>query len=130
MLIHLEHCRSIPDTYRRYSLPEHLRAHVDYITPGVKHQVYKRSISKRDDSTPPGGISNLITIPGPVTSGPSVNIDVKTIPKNCSSFAVSTDCIRALYELPALNPNRSVPATNSLGKLIFGDCMKCIADTV
>lgn len=44
-----------------------------------------------------------------------MNIDVKTIPKNCSSFAVSTDCIRSLYELPALNPNRSVPSTNTLG---------------
>jgi hypothetical protein len=91
----------------RYSLPEHIRQHVDYVTPGVKHHVYKRA-----ESTAIGGISNLQT--APIVSPLGV-IDVKTVPVNCSSYVVSADCIRALYQMPDLNPNRTIPSTNSLG---------------
>jgi len=101
-------------TSYRYWLPEHITPHIDYITPGVKHGVYKRTesqILKREIH------SNAIVAPPvqPIPAGPDVDINVKTIPQNCSSYVVDGDCIRALYNMPAQNNNRKVSSTNALG---------------
>jgi hypothetical protein len=51
--------------------------------------------------------------PGPGT--PDVSIDVKVVPLNCSSYVVDGDCIRALYNMPAMNVNRKINSNNALG---------------
>ena len=104
----------------RYWLPEHITPHIDYITPGVKHGVYKRTesqISKREIQ------SNAIVAPPvqPIPAGPDVDINVKTVPQNCSSYVVDGDCIRALYNMPAQNNNRKVSSTNALGMFLLLD---------
>lgn len=93
-------------------MPEHIGAHIDYITPGVKHGIYKRrnvELQKRSMR------SNAIGPPPVGPGNPEVGIDVKTVPINCSSYVIDGDCIRALYNLPALNPTRKVSSSNALG---------------
>lgn len=94
-------------------MPEHITPHIDYVTPGVKHGVYKRAqteLTKREI------ISNAIAPPPPPTpEGPEIDIDVKVVPLNCSSYVVDGDCIRGLYNLPAQNSARKVNSNNALG---------------
>jgi hypothetical protein len=98
-------------------LPEHIRKHIDYVSPAVKHGVYKRQLSRlaKRDSPRSNFIVAPIVAPPSLPEGPDVSIDVKVVPLNCSSYVIDGDCIRALYNLPAQNNNRKVSPTNALG---------------
>jgi len=105
-------------TITRYYLPEHIQEHIDYITPGVKHQIYRRQGStatkqKRNMLAYPGAEANIL--PDLSSAGPDVSIDAKTIPLNCSSYVIDGDCIRALYGLPAIDVNKKINPNNALG---------------
>lgn len=98
-------------TLRRYYLPEEIAEHIDYVTPAVKHQIYKREGVKRLRKR------NELYYPQPAefNIAPAVSIDVKSVPKNCSHTNVNADCIRAMYGLPDINVNKKVDPSNALG---------------
>ena len=93
---------------RRYYLPEHIREHVDYITPGVKDHVYKGAGSGSSKRS-------LRSALGRAPPGPPVKVDAKTIPLNCSNYVIDADCIRGLYNLPAQDITRKISTTNAIG---------------
>lgn len=104
-----------------YYLPEHIKDHIDYITPGVKHQIFKRELlepSKKKRSLE----KRLAPIPAPDSAeglAMGFHIDAKTpkpINPNCSHTTVNADCVRSLYQLGPINVNKKVDPRNVLGQ--------------
>jgi len=108
-------------TVNRYYLPEHIQHHIDYITPGVKHQIFKRSIttgSKQKRNMLVAPESEAIMLPHQditFDADVGVAVDAKVIPLNCSNYVVDGDCIRAMYGLPDIDVNKKVNPNNALG---------------
>ena len=44
-----------------------------------------------------------------------VDIDLKTIPLNCSNYVINGDCIRSLYGTPEIDVNKKISPVNALG---------------
>lgn len=102
-------------TLHSYHLPEHISEHIDYITPGVKHQLYKRQgptaknrLSKRKQRRP---VHSILEAPSQI----NVAIDAKTIPINCSNYVINSDCIRSMYGVPDMNVDKKISGVNALG---------------
>jgi len=105
-----------------YSLPDHIRPHVDLITPGVKSSpILKKRIEKR--GSPPWG-----SRPGkkPLHSGPDsqgpwqMPPGAQQLPPDLQDCGrnITPTCIRALYDIPRAYLSDSV---NSLGVFETGD---------
>ncbi|CZR58662.1 related to serine protease [Phialocephala subalpina] len=102
-----------------YYLPDHIRPHVDYITPGVKlSATLKKSKTKRS-STPhhkPGPFKKL---PGhfshwvPPTAAGTLPADLQDCGRN-----ITPTCLKALYQIPNATIKDSV---NQLGLYESGD---------
>lgn len=108
-----ETTKNLPLTQCSYYLPEHVASHVDYITPGVKHQDYKRSISQKKKLAKRGGGR---PIQAPVVAPASVIGDVDVVTNvNCSNYVIDPACLRQLYGLPDLNADKKVNPTNAMG---------------
>lgn len=96
----------------RYYLPENIRNHIDYITPGVKDHVFKRKLEGGKKAKRAVATYGQAPYVSPVQA--SAHIDA-AININCSNYVVSADCIRALYNMPALNLNKKKDPTNAIG---------------
>lgn len=102
----------------RYSLPQHIRQHVDYITPGVKFSAtLKRTTVKRSES--------VYHKPGPFKTLPSDDAwtppsAALTLPADLTDCGrnITPACIKALYQIPnaTLHDHR-----NKLGLFEQGD---------
>lgn len=108
----------------RYYLPEHLREHIDYITPGVQfsHSLLKRKI-KRSPSSGKKPYRKL----GPAISSPPKDAHLWPIPPKAAHLApelqscgrnITPPCLKALYGIPNAHRNDSV---NILGLYESGD---------
>ena len=91
------------DSIARYSLPEHVREHIDFISPGIKlSAALKRKEIKRDAST------SRHLRPGPIKMIPHSNARL-TLPSGAASLPrelqdcgrnVTPVCLKALYQIP------------------------------
>lgn len=110
------------DLYRYY-LPEDIQPHIDYITPGVKHQIFKRSTSKgmkhkRSMIVTPESEAKVFSGQGvSFVSDLDAAVNASAVPANCSNYVVNADCIRAMYGLPNIDVNKTVNPENALGSL-------------
>lgn len=85
-----------PNKTRRYHLPNHIREHIDYISPAVKtlefttHEA-SSGLKKRDNKVGGGPISPIIR--------PAPNWDAHSDEAYGCSFAVTPACVRTLYNV-------------------------------
>jgi hypothetical protein len=75
--------------------------------PGVKHHVFKKEVTgapikKRSMLVRPEAEAQMHVVPDAATDV-GVAVDAKVVPVNCSSHVISPDCLRALYNLPAID---------------------------
>jgi tripeptidyl-peptidase-1 len=88
----------------RYYLPEHIRKHVDYVTPGVKLSAPLRKGSKHKPTIKP------------LPATPTNNDDPQSL-EHCDT-GITPACIKALYQIPDAT---SASPNNSLGLYESGD---------
>lgn len=104
----------------RYHVPDHLAAHVDYITPGIKlTPVVKRSVkSKRATQMQASRPVHKAEVKFEVPQGWQPQKDLPPDLKACGSN-MTIPCIRALYNIPVApkNPHKG----NGLGLYEQGD---------
>ncbi|KAF2725604.1 subtilisin-like protein [Polychaeton citri CBS 116435] len=91
-----------------YHLPQHLQAHIDYVTPGVKGVDITQRLSRKRSTLQP------------VPARPLTSKNSSTGLENCDK-AVTPACIRALYNFEAPAADASVCTNNSLGIYELGD---------
>ncbi|KAL9108243.1 MAG: hypothetical protein Q9227_006981 [Pyrenula ochraceoflavens] len=115
----------------QYHLPQHIREHVDYITPAVKAIRMKTSIQKRQPVKRQQASKSMASVlqdrgfgrpakgdpisppkqrPPPINMPHSVYHSNETA--NCD-VAITPACIQALYRVPAGRPGRTVSPDNS-----------------
>jgi hypothetical protein len=63
----------------------------------------------------PEAEAQIHDVPDAAVAGIDVAVDAKVVPVNCSSHVISPDCLRALYNLPDISPNKKVDPSNALG---------------
>ncbi|KAF3764044.1 hypothetical protein M406DRAFT_51026 [Cryphonectria parasitica EP155] len=109
-----------------YHLPKHIQEHVDYVTPGVKGTMmdlhptsqWKRNAQRKRSSDTHQG-SKLMPQDEKfrtVSRALAENFTLAT----CDEY-ITPECIRALYNFSAPNPNATVSSNNSLGIFEEGD---------
>lgn len=81
-----------------YSVPEHVREHIDIIQPTVHflHRVPRSDMNLRKRSTPEFGKIEAAIMSGPKTNGQQVTITPGL--ENCDK-QITLDCLRALYSV-------------------------------
>jgi tripeptidyl-peptidase-1 len=94
----------------KYYIPEYLRNHIDYVTPGVK----RTTIGRTRNAKRATGREGPRRHPAPYM--PKNNTDLATCDR-----AITPACIRALYHFDTLNPHASVSPKNSMGIYESGD---------
>ncbi|PSR97824.1 putative protease S8 tripeptidyl peptidase I [Coniella lustricola] len=113
-----------------YHLPKHIQDHVDYITPGVRGTLmdlhpssqWKRAAAEGKRATSPSTPRHGKLMPkgaklrnvDVVVGGLNLTLDT------CDEY-VLPECIQALYNFTAPEPNSTVSANNSLGIFEEGD---------
>ncbi|PVH88867.1 putative Tripeptidyl-peptidase sed1 [Cadophora sp. DSE1049] len=103
-----------------YYLPEHVRTHIDYITPGVK---FSAALTKRDVKRDPGSRHHYK--PGPYKNNPSKSPwhmppGAGQLPPDLQACGrnITPTCLKALYDIPNAHIKDSV---NALGLFESGD---------
>ena len=81
-----------------YSVPEHIRHHIDYVTPGIK--LYASDV----ENPASGNIAkrswqSLIAPPAPITIADIKALRKESLFKRCQSVALP-ECIAAMYKIP------------------------------
>jgi tripeptidyl-peptidase-1 len=99
-----------------YHVPEHIRRHVDFITPGV---IFLEIQKRAGDAVRSSGLFR------PKLTSMSLNLTTKTPDSllNCSSM-VTPACVRAIYNVsdkPRGNPENSIGIYTSLGEFYDQD---------
>ena len=99
-----------------YYLPDFVRGHVDYVTPGVKpSRIRKRTLRKRrGPSTADGRPTSALKISHPPIRIPSLHKNLS----NCDNV-ITPDCVAALYRIP--EPATDANPGSSLGIFEAGD---------
>jgi tripeptidyl-peptidase I len=102
----------------RYHLPEHIAAHVDYITPGIKMtQAVKRTVKKEKRGS--NAYSSRTSIHAPAHWGNPGNSGTPSSDLASCSYNMTPPCIRALYGIPL--PTDKPNPDNALGLYEQGD---------
>ena len=111
-----------------YHVPEHLREHIDYITPGIKlfapSSVKQRGLSwKRRSETKkglqkrrggnPGG--NPLLHPGPFPQFVRTGNGTNSSSLDTCDVTITPACIAALYQIPPTDLSRKPNPNNSMG---------------
>lgn len=107
------------DSPYSYHVPENVREHIDYITPGVKllatspRRKTKRSLTQRADVAP-----QMQHGPPGMVAMPKEAVDVNGTDLARCDIAITPACVKALYQVP--NATKADPS-NSIGIFEDGD---------
>ncbi len=112
----------------KYYIPQHLRAHIDFITPALKGSVVSgRTVRSRNAAL---GASSRIRhdVAVRLASRETLSSATACKNKNCSECA-TPGCIRTLYDVSLPNPRTPVSSQNHLGIFERGTpCSSTLAD--
>lgn len=111
-----------------YHIPEHLREHVDYITPGIKlfaPQISKRALMREDAKATRraslqkrrGGQkgSNPLIQPAPFPQFVRTGNSTNSSSLDTCDVTITPACIAALYQIPPTDLSKPVSKDNSMG---------------
>jgi tripeptidyl-peptidase-1 len=104
----------------RYHLPEHLRGHIDYVTPGVKLTPVLKKLKKEKRASHLTKVKPNVEVVSSVLNDVSISAKAKSLSSDLQlcGYNMTPTCIKALYDIPdATKSNKG----NSLGLYEQGD---------